>query len=132
MAKRKPTYARNVKIAQRHFNKYIRYRDRLPNGKWKCISCGKIIDKCHAGHYANVKRFPWLRFNEDNCHAQCAYCNTFCEGNLIMYRQNLLKKIGKKTLDKLEASCYNDILMDNESVLEIIKVYKTKNKELLH
>lgn len=38
------------KQAQLAFNLFIRKRDQLPNGKWKCISCGKIIDKCNAGN----------------------------------------------------------------------------------
>jgi hypothetical protein len=56
----------------------------------------------HAGHYRSVGAHPELRFEPDNCHAQCAQCNNFKSGNLTEYRANLIKKIGLQRVEWLE------------------------------
>lgn len=88
-----------LKKTQTAFNKYIRERDKnLP-----CISCDKpITGQRHAGHYRSVGAHPELRFEEDNCHAQCAQCNNWKSGNLVEYRANLIKKIGVERVEWLE------------------------------
>ena len=89
-----------VKIAQVLFNKWIRQRDKALN----CISCGKESKKENAGHYYNANNHWSVRFDEDNVHLQCEHCNTFLSGNLIPYRENLIKKIAlkKETSKKLK------------------------------
>ena len=90
------SYFRNQ--AQQAFNEFIRYRDRhLP-----CISCGRHHDgQYHAGHYRTTGANPELRFNEDNCHKQCAPCNNHLSGNLTAYRPALIAKIGQARFDVL-------------------------------
>lgn len=90
------SYFRNQ--AQQAFNEFIRYRDRhLP-----CISCGRHHDgQYHAGHYRTTGANPELRFNEDNCHKQCAPCNNHLSGNLMAYRPALIAKIGQERFDVL-------------------------------
>ncbi|EIM3171206.1 recombination protein NinG, partial [Escherichia coli] len=58
-----------IRQAQQAFNAFIRYRDRdLP-----CISCGRHHEgQYHAGHFRTTGAHPELRFDEDNCHKQCA------------------------------------------------------------
>ena len=92
------------KKCQDQFNKMIRLRDRIDESCFKCISCGQIKDlsQMHAGHYYNVGQHDGLRFDEDNCHGQCNYCNTFLHGNLIEYTKNLPLKIGQKRFDALQ------------------------------
>jgi len=87
-----------IKQAQQAFNEFIRYRDRhLP-----CISCGRHHDgQYHAGHFRTTGANPELRFNEDNCHRQCAPCNNHLSGNLISYRPALIAKIGQSRFDAL-------------------------------
>ncbi|GDX06663.1 recombination protein NinG [Buttiauxella sp. A111] len=84
--------------AQQAFNEYIRYRDKgLP-----CISCGRFHDgQYHAGHFRTTGSNPELRFNEDNCHRQCAPCNNHLSGNLTAYRPALIAKIGQTRFDEL-------------------------------
>lgn len=38
----------------------------------------------------------------DNCHKQCAPCNTHLSGNLVLYRVNLINKIGLDRVEWLE------------------------------
>lgn len=87
-----------MKQAQQAFNEFIRYRDRhLP-----CISCGRHHEgQYHAGHFRTTGANPELRFNEDNCHKQCAPCNNHLSGNLIAYRPALMDKIGQVRFDAL-------------------------------
>lgn len=104
---KKITLSKLKKQAQLIFNTFIRKRDQLPNGKWICISCGKVIDKCHSGHYANTKQFGHLRFDEMNVNAQCIGCNLHKHGNLIGYRQGLVKKYGERKVKELEEKALN-------------------------
>ena len=88
-----------LRRTQTEFNKYIRTRDK---GK-PCISCGRVMTgQVHAGHYRSVGAHPELRFEPDNCHAQCAQCNNWKSGNLTEYRANLLVKIGQERIEWLE------------------------------
>lgn len=90
-----------LKKAQAAFNAYIRSRDKSD----PCISCQRHHEgQYHAGHYRTVGSCPELRFDPLNCHKQCAPCNNHLSGNLVLYRQNLLVKIGQEKLDWLEGS----------------------------
>lgn len=84
--------------AQNAFNAYIRYRDRDE----PCISCERFHEgQYHAGHYRTTGANPELRFNEDNCHKQCAPCNNHLSGNIEKYTPNLIAKIGQERFDIL-------------------------------
>jgi hypothetical protein len=87
-----------IKKAQIEFNKFIRLRDKDED----CISCGVARKETavstgsnfHAGHYKSRGAFPELRYDEENCHKQCAYCNNHLSGNVDNYRFGLIEKIG--------------------------------------
>lgn len=112
-----------LNIAQKVFNTYIRQRDKGLN----CISCGTITGQMHCGHYMSIGSNPQLRFNEDNCHKQCAKCNNYLSGNLILYRKNLIKKIGLEEVEKLE--CDRSVLkLTIPEIKELITEYKYKIK----
>ena len=115
-----------LKDAQKAFNAYIRKRD---EGKG-CISCGyQSAGQYHAGHYRTVKAASHLRFNEDNCHLQCAQCNNFESANLIEYRISLVKKIGLERVEALE----NDnrvIKWTVDEIKEIRDYYRWAIKQL--
>ena len=89
-----------LKEVQKVFNQWIRLRDKGLN----CISCNKPPKKENAGHYRSVGSSPNLRFEPLNVHLQCEYCNTYQHGNLIPYRQNLIKKIGVELVEWLESN----------------------------
>ena len=85
------------------FSRYIRLRDCMPNGYFRCISCGKIkpYEQADCGHF-HSRRHMSTRFDEDNAHAECRYCLT-PEHKVLM--QDLTWKIlGEITIgDKLFA-----------------------------
>lgn len=112
--------------AQREFNAYIRARDfALP-----CISCGVFGPrKWDAGHYRSVGACPELRFDEDNCHAQCVPCNQHRSGNAIDYRIGLLMRIGEERVNRLEGP-HSPTLYSIDDIKLIIATYKQKKKAL--
>jgi hypothetical protein len=86
------------------FSLYIRYRDAMPNGYFRCISCGQIkpFEQADCGHYINRQHMA-TRFDEMNCNAQCRKCNRFDEGNIQGYRKGLIDKYGEQRVLLLEA-----------------------------
>lgn len=94
--KKEKTIGKLKQDLQKVFNAYIRKRD---EGK-PCISCN-IVKPLQAGHFYPVSGWDGLRFNEDNVHGECEYCNCWNEGHLIGYGRNLETRIGKGNLDGL-------------------------------
>jgi len=120
------TKAEWLKKAQHEFNRFIRLRDYSE----PCISCQRHHEgQYHAGHYRSVGASPETRFDEDNCHRQCAPCNNHLSGNLIPYRVNLLVKIGQERVDRIEGTHLQHHYTIPE-IKEIIKVYRKKANEL--
>ena len=114
-----------MKKAQATFNRYVRLRDKdLP-----CISCGHTGNRqMHAGHYRPIGRNSKHRFDEMNCHSQCSICNNHKSGNLVPYREALVKMYGEEAVTSLE----NDNEPKKWSIEElqdIIKIYSQKIKE---
>ena len=110
-----------IKVAQQVFNKWIRERDK---GQ-PCISCeNPTPKKVNAGHFYSANNHWNVRFNEDNVHLQCEYCNSFLSGNLIPYRANLIKKIGQERFETLESIANETRKFTIEELKEIIKKYK--------
>lgn len=101
--KRQPNRNTLIKKLDEVFSKFIRLRDSDANGYCRCISCGRVHywKDIQNGHYMS-RRYLSTRFDEMNCNAQCVACNIFNQGNIQMYRQNLIKKIGEKNVDYLE------------------------------
>ncbi len=115
-----------VKLAQQVFNKYIRLRD----AGNVCISCQKKPLKTNAGHFYNANNHWSVRFDERNVHLQCEHCNTYLSGNLIYYRENLLKKIGIEEFENLSDEATKTRKFTIEELKEIIATYKKKCKEI--
>ena len=116
-----------LKKAQESFNAYIRERDKdLP-----CISCGHSHNKLTAGHYKTVGAGGnALRFNEDNCHGQCWWnCNRNKSGNIIEYRIELIRRIGKKRVEVLEGA-HGPLKLSIDQIIAIRVAYKLKLKTL--
>lgn len=93
------THSDYLGILQVVFNKYIRLRDKDKG----CICCNRRLEGTYdAGHFYSVGAYPNLRFDEDNVHGQTRHCNSFLHGNLIAYREGLIKRIGLERFEALE------------------------------
>lgn len=114
----------------RIFSEYIRKRD-SKDGYFICISCGKVkpYEQGDCGHYINRIHMA-TRYSEINCNCQCRACNRFDEGNMVGYRQGLIKKYGEQRvllleMQKNDTRKYSDVEYD-----ALIKHYQKKIKEL--
>jgi hypothetical protein len=118
------------KQLQELFNKFIRLRDQ---GK-PCISCERPKDYLQAGHFYSVRMYDGLRFNEDNCHGECAGCNAFDDMHLLSYNANLIDRIGRERFDelKMKAMLYKAMgyKWSRSELMDLIEVYKQKIREL--
>lgn len=114
-----------LKMTQQVFNAYIRLRDKGNN----CISCDKPCKKENAGHYFSSGGHANVRFDENNVHLQCEYCNTFLHANLIEYGINLEKKIGKDEFIILREKAYLTRKFTKDELKLLILKYKQKLKE---
>lgn len=117
-----------IQICQKVFNTFIRMRDKdLP-----CISCGANNNvQMAAGHFFSAGAYPNLRFHEDNVHKQCnQYCNMRMSGNLIPYREGLIKKLGMERFNALEKEKHSVKKYTIPEVKELIELYRKKIKDL--
>lgn len=113
------------------FAKFIRLRDAMPNGTFRCISCGRILpyDESDCGHYINRQHMA-TRFSEKNCNAQCRKCNRFDEGNIQGYRRGLIAKYGEPTVLMLEAMKNQINKISDFEYETLIEFYKKEVKRL--
>lgn len=127
---KKKTLPQLKKIAQRHFNKWIRERDLDHTGYFECISCGqwKQQREMNAGHFIHASRCDALRFNADNVHGQCIDCNLGGHGEQYRYGLRLKEKIGEDAFNiLLEAEVFwkqNSKKWTKDEVIDIIERYK--------
>lgn len=120
-----------VKKLDKVFSLYIRLRDVMPNGMFRCISCGKIKPYAQedCGHYISRIHMA-TRFDEDNCHGECRNCNRLSADHLIGYRKNLIQKIGLDRVSSLEWK-HNQIKhWTKEELREKIAYYTKEVKRL--
>jgi len=107
---------------------YIRKRDK---GK-PCISCGtQWNDSFEAGHHYSANSFISLKFNLDNIHGQCFYCNNRLEGNFENYALNLPNRIGIERYSALVELASIDKQKEKIWNIENLKEIRDKLKELI-
>ena len=105
---------------QKIFNAFIRARDK----ELGCISCGAEVEQ--AGHYHSQGHHSALRYDPINTNGQCRRCNMFLSGNLIKYRQGLVRKYGEQVVLDLEEKANTNRLKkwSRAELEEIITKYK--------
>ena len=84
------------------FSNYIRLRDADEDGYVICCNCGKRLHwkEAQNGHYVK-RRHQALRWDERNCHAECAECNN--QDINLGYAKFMVKRYGEDIWDKLQA-----------------------------
>ena len=120
-----------IKKLDRVFSEFIRLRDTMPNGMFRCISCGKIkpYSQADCGHYHSRTHMS-TRFDEENANAECRSCNRFCADHLVGYRKNLIAKIGEHRYNVLEWRAHQTKKWSDFELKELIKNYQSKIKDL--
>ena len=125
---KKPDYKAKL---DKVFSMYIRLRDTMPSGYFKCISCGQIkpFNQADCGHYINRQHMS-TRFDEMNCNAQCRKCNRFEEGNIQGYRKGLIDKYGEQKVILLESKKNTTRKFSDFEYKALIKYYTTLVKKM--
>ncbi len=113
------------KKADATFSKYVRYRDgEYRNGQWvvDCITCGVIkpISQMQNGHFV-TRRASMLRFDEENCNAQCVGCNMFKAGEQYLYSKAIDTKYGSGKAEELMSRRHETHKFTIEELEEIIR-----------
>lgn len=113
------------------FSAYIRLRDAMPSGYFRCISCGQIkpFDQADCGHFFSRRNMS-VRFDEDDCHAECKFCNRFSSDHLIAYQANLICKIGMQRFELLSAKSHQFKHWSDFELEAMIKHYTAEVKRL--
>lgn len=113
------------------FSAYIRLRDAMPSGHFKCISCGQIkpFEQADCGHFFSRKNMS-VRFDEDDCHAECRSCNRFSSDHLIAYQTNLIRKVGIQRFELLSAKAHHTKHWSDFELEAMIKHYTAEVKRL--
>lgn len=129
--KKSPSLSALVERLDKVFSKYIRLRDAMPSGLFRCISCGKIkpIGQADCGHFHSRTHMS-TRYDEDNCHAECRYCNRFSADHLIGYRENLIRKIGEQRFLLLEVKAHETRKWSHFELEQLVKYYKALVEKL--
>jgi hypothetical protein len=99
---KKRTVSQLKKQADALFSKAVRMRDADKYGMVECITCGvrKNWKEVQNGHFVS-RICNVLRYDEENCNAQCLGCNMFHGGEQYLYAKNLDLKYGSGTAERL-------------------------------
>ena len=115
----------------KEFSLFIRLRDCMPNGSFRCISCGQIkpFTQADCGHYFSRTHLA-TRFDENNCHAECRHCNRFKADHLEGYRVNLIAKIGQQKFDLLKVKAAGTSKMTDLILINRLSEFGKKHEVL--
>jgi hypothetical protein len=102
---RKPSRAGLIRKIDAAFSRFIRKRAADEYGFCTCVTCGDRhhMSEIHAGHFVR-RRHMAVRWDPENVHTQCVYCNTFLDGNEAEYSRFIIDTYGRETFDRLLAS----------------------------
>lgn len=85
------------------FSLFIRLRDTDDRGYGKCFTCPAIkhYTEADCGHGIG-RQHKGTKYNEQNNHLQCKKCNGFEGGKREVYKEEMDKRYGSGTWDKME------------------------------
>jgi hypothetical protein len=114
------------------FSEYIRLRDSDENGLIRCITCGRVKPwkECDCGHGIG-RQHKATKYHEQNNHAQCKKCNGFEGGMRERYKEEVDKRYGEGTWNKLEVMARGVCKRGQFEIDVLEKYYKQKVKDLI-
>lgn len=96
----------------------------------RCESCGTTQTiQWQAGHYRPAGVNSALMFDESNVWLQCKCCNEDRAGNLTLYRNSLVIRLGEAAVKALDNN-HEIKRWTREELTEITETYRFKLKEL--
>jgi len=124
---KKPSRKTLIRKLDKIFSAYIRQRDADKKGYCTCCTCGKKlpITQIHCGHFMS-RRFMITRWDEENCSAQCAGCNTFNQGEQYKFGVFLDKKYGEGKAQELLEKSRKTMKYSVTDLQELFEYFKKK------
>lgn len=99
-------------------------------GKMFCYTCDSPLvlnsSNCQLGHYLSRGAYPGLTFHPDNSRLQCYRCNCHLHGNLIEFRERLIREIGESEVLKLESSRHDQVKWSRSDFHNMIDDFKAE------
>lgn len=119
------------KLLDEEFSRYIRMKYSDVNGLTKCFTCGKPMHWKDAtlGHWMK-RRHLGTRFHEDNARPQCVACNSFQDGKMEVFEDNLRRAIGQTRVDEMFKLAHTYIKISEPEAQAMLQSLKQQNKEL--
>lgn len=121
-----------IKKIDEVFSKWLRLSQSDSNGIVLCFTCGTrrhYLDQMQDGHYVS-RNYLALRWDEENNHIQCYYCNMILKGNYPMYSLKMVEKYGPDILQKLEIKKNNLVKWTLFEYKLFFDIYNNRLKEL--
>ena len=120
---KKPTRKSLVIKLDTVFSKYIRRKDAIDEIA-TCVTCGKKDhwSKLQNGHWASRKHYS-TRWDENNCHVQCAGCNVFRAGEIYLYTKYLCSQYGENFPEELYIKSQKTVKFADIDLVEMIDKY---------
>jgi len=120
---KKPTRKSLVTKLDTVFSQYIRRKDAV-NDIAICVTCGKKDNwkKLQCGHFMSRRHYN-TRWDEDNCHVQCAGCNVFKAGEIYLYNKYLCTKFDNNFPDSLYAKSNISVKFADVDLIDMIEKY---------
>lgn len=121
---KKKTSAQLKKRLDQVYSLFIRLKWAV-RGFITCYTCGRTIHykSAHCGHFI-PRNILITRWDERNTRPQCVGCNIFGNGKILDFEDHLVKEIGRKEVDKLKASRFQILKIDESWYLERISHYE--------
>ena len=116
MKEKNKTLGDYKKELQIKINKIVR----LIDFNCKCLACGTNEGKFDASHFRGVQAWDNLRYNLFNIYSGCAQCNTYRGGNLIKFREGIVKEFGNDIINYMD---------DLNTIYPFIKLYKSSSRQ---
>ena len=128
MAIRLKTLGDYKKDLQVEVNKLVRLIDE----GCSCLACGATNTKVDASHFRGVQAWTTLRYHLFNIYSGCAQCNSYRGGNLLKFREGLLREFGDETMNFIDdlPIIYPSLKLMQHEVIEKIQLTREAVKEM--
>lgn len=114
-------------------SEYVRLRDSDDDNYCVCCTCWErrhYKDSMQGGHYIASGQSSFHRYNEKNIHAQCYWCNVGKNGNVLEYREFMIRKYGQEYTDWLFETRNEVHNLGKVELMDYIEQYQVKLNEV--